>query len=131
MLIGLVLCAAMLSLTLLAVSAQAGSGGVGTGGGGGGDRTSNGDRYDRMWDNFSRKDKKWAHRTSRCESGDRPKAHDPSGKYHGAFQFMKSTWKSSPKSPGDVACKFDWRTQAVVAVKLKQRDGADHWPNCG
>jgi hypothetical protein len=121
---------AMLSVILfLAATAQGGSGGVGTGGGGG---ESGGDRYDRMWDGFKSKDKKWAHRTSQCESGQRPKVHGGGGAYHGAFQFMKSTWKSSPKSPGGDPHTYDWTTQAVVAVKLKQRDGArTHWPNCG
>jgi hypothetical protein len=109
-------------------TAQAGSGGVGSGGGG----DSGGNRYDRMWDNFSRKDKRWAHSTSQCESGQRPKIHGGGGTYHGAFQFMLSTWRSAPKSPGGDPHTRSWKTQAVVAVKLKHRDGArTHWPNCG
>ena len=44
---------------------------------------------------------------------------------------MKSTWKSSPKSVGSDPHKYSWKTQAVVAVLLKKRDGAGHWPNCG
>jgi hypothetical protein len=111
-------------------AAQAGSGGVGSGGGGGGGG-SDGNRYDRMWDNFSHRDKRWAHRTSECESGQRPKIHGGGGAYHGAFQFMLSTWRNAPKSPGGDPHRRNWKTQAVVAVKLKHRDGASHWPNCG
>jgi hypothetical protein len=44
---------------------------------------------------------------------------------------MKSTWRASPKSPGGDPTAYDYRTQAVVAVALKRRDGAGHWPVCG
>ncbi|MEO8092164.1 MAG: transglycosylase family protein [bacterium] len=120
--------AMLVAIMLAAASAQGGSGGVGTGGGG---NDSGGDRYSRIWDKFSNKNHKWAHRTSDCESGGQPHIHGGGGAYHGAFQFMKSTWKSSPKSPGGDPHTYAWKTQAVVAVKLKKRDGAGHWPNCG
>ena len=77
------------------------------------------------------KDKKWAHRTSECEAGGDRNIHGGGGSYHGAFQFMKSTWKSSPKSVGADPHNYSWKTQAVVAVLLKKRDGAGHWPVCG
>jgi hypothetical protein len=51
--------------------------------------------------------------------------------YRGAFQFMKATWRTSPKSPGGDPIRYSYRTQAVVAVMLKRRDGAGHWPVCG
>jgi len=109
-----------------AVTALAGGGGVGTGGGGG-------DRYNREWDSFSEKDKRWAHQTSKCEAGpnEDPNIHDPSGTYHGAFQFLKSTWKTSPMPPGGDPHRYRWKIQAVVAVKLKHRMGSSPWPNCG
>ena len=44
---------------------------------------------------------------------------------------MKSTWKTSPKSPGGDPIKYNYKTQAVVAVALKNKDGAHHWPVCG
>ena len=53
------------------------------------------------------------------------------GRYRGAFQFMRSTWKNSPRSPGGDPIAYPYRTQAVVAVLLKRRDGAGHWPVCG
>jgi len=124
--------AGALSMLLIgATTAMGGSGGVESGGDG--SRTSDGgNRYTRMWDSFSKKDKNWAHSTSNCESGGDPNIHGGGGTYHGAFQFMKSTWKSSPKSPGGDPHTYAWKTQAVVAVKLKHRDGArTHWPNCG
>ena len=120
--------AAALSILLIgATTAMGGSGGVGSGDGGGG----GGDRYTKMWNNFSNKDQRWAHRTSECESGGDPHIHSSSGTYHGAFQFMKSTWKSSPKSPGGDPHTYDWKTQAVVAVLLKHHASTNPWPNCG
>ena len=121
---------AVIAMIMAGASAHAGSGGgtggVGSGGGGGG----GGDRYDRLWRDFSHKQKRWAYRTSDCESGGR--AHIDSGSYHGAFQFLLSTWRQAPRSPGGDAHKYRWRVQAVVAVELKKRDGAKtYWPNCG
>ena len=123
---------AMISLGT-AVTALAGGGGVGTSGGGDGDRdkSTTGSRYAQAWNGFSRKDKRWARRTSECESGQDPNIHNSGGEYHGAFQFMKATWRSSPMSPGGDPHRYTWKTQAVVAVKLKHRDGAGHWPVCG
>jgi Transglycosylase-like domain len=89
------------------------------------------DKYVRLWDQVSRRDKRWARSTSECESGRDPNAIGGGGKYRGAFQFLKSTWRRSPKSPGGDPIKYPYRTQAVVAVALKNRDGAGHWPNCG
>ena len=88
-------------------------------------------KYQRLWDRVSRRDKRWARSTSKCESGRDPNAIGGGGKYRGAFQFMKSTWRRSPKSPGGDPIDYPYRTQAVVAVALKSRDGAGHWPNCG
>ncbi len=93
--------------------------------------TESGDKYTRIWDRTSRKDKKWARKTAECESGKDPNAIGGGGMYRGAFQFMKSTWKASPKSPGGDPIKFNYKTQAVVAVALKNKDGAHHWPVCG
>lgn len=88
-------------------------------------------RYRRLWDRVSRKNKRWARRTSECESGGDPDAIGGGGRYRGAFQFMRSTWRAAPKSPGGDPIRFNYKTQAVVAVALKKSDGAHHWPNCG
>jgi transglycosylase-like protein len=140
---------AIAALGLLAIGgsaligeASASSGGIGTGGTGGTGASPTGDlkpqrnervgvKYTRMWDHFSPADKRWARRTSECESGGNPDAIGGGGLYRGAFQFMRSTWKASPKSPGGDPIAYPYRTQAVVAILLKNRDGADHWPVCG
>lgn len=88
-------------------------------------------KYARLWDRVSRKDKRWARKTSDCESGRDPDAIGGGGRYRGAFQFMKATWRTSPKSPGGDPIAYSYKTQAVVAVALKRRDGDGHWPVCG
>ena len=126
-------------LSLAVGQASAGSGGVGTDGTGSGSKTKSAgsgssagsDRYSRLWNRTPRSQKRWASRTSRCESGKNPDAIGGGGRYRGAFQFLKSTWRRSPKSPGGDPIDYSYKTQAVVAVKLKQRDGAGHWPVCG
>ena len=90
-----------------------------------------GDKYAAIWKRTARRDKRWARATAECESGRDPDAIGGGGAYRGAFQFMKSTWKAAPKSPGGDPIKHPYRTQAVVAVALKHRDGASHWPHCG
>ena len=135
---------AVATIAMLAISAAsldaadaANSGGISTGGtGAGGDTEAEepaegSDKYSRIWDRTSAKDKKWARKTAECESGGDPKAIGGGGAFRGAFQFMKSTWKTSPKSPGGDPIKYAYTTQAVVAVALKNQDGAGHWPVCG
>ena len=127
-----------LALIAMSGSALGASGGTSVGGGGGGDgsRTADGGgntspKYQRLWDDTTRKQRRWARRTSECESGGDPNAIGGGGRYRGAFQFMKSTWRTSPKSPGGDPIRYTYKTQAVVAVKLTKRDGAGHWPVCG
>jgi hypothetical protein len=88
-------------------------------------------KYRRIWRKVPNRQKRWAKRTARCESGGDPRAIGGGGKYRGAFQFLRSTWRASPRSPGGDPIRFNYRTQAVVAVALKRRDGAHHWPVCG
>lgn len=126
---GLIALTLAVGLFFAVASAQGGSGGTGpqtT------SKKSGGDRYTRIWNQKVRKsEKRWARRTSECESGGNRRIHGGGGRYHGAFQFMKSTWRSSPKSPGGDPHRYRWKTQAVVAVYLKRRDGKGHWPHCG
>jgi Transglycosylase-like domain len=138
--VGLVLAAALAvlatSLVISTAPAAAASGGVSPNGDAGSDTGSqepsaSDAKYVRLWDKVSRRDRRWARSTSKCESGGDPKAIGGGGKYRGAFQFLKSTWRNSPKSPGGDPIRHSYRTQAVVAVALKRRDGAGHWPNCG
>ncbi len=124
---------AMLSLGT-AVTALAGGGGVGTGGGGGGGGEAVRRRPLRgRVGLLPAKDKKWAHKTSECESGpnEDPNIHSPGRDYHGAFQFLKSTWQAAPMSKGKDAHNYSWKVQAVVAVKWMHKAGKDQWPVCG
>ena len=71
----------------------------------------------------------WARSTSSCESGMNPAAHNPSGIYHGAFQFLLSTWWAAGGT-GDPH-QHSWAYQAVVAVRWLHVAGAGQWPVCG
>lgn len=93
--------------------------------------TAKSGKYNRLWKKASNRDKRWARRTSECESGGDPDAIGGGGKYRGAFQFLKSTWRAAPKSPGGDPIRYAYKTQAVVAIALKRSDGRGHWPNCG
>ena len=134
-LLGLALTAvALFAIALGGVAQAPASGGIGTGGNG--DAKDGGDgrtaaKYVRIWDRTSKRNKRWARNTAECESGGDPKAIGGGGMYRGAFQFMKSTWKSSPKSPGGDPIRYTYKTQAVVAVALKKRAGTSPWPVCG
>lgn len=88
-------------------------------------------KYKRIWSRTSKKQKRWAARTAACESGRDPRAIGGGGRYRGAFQFMRATWRSSPRSPGGDPITYTYKTQAVVAVALRKRDGDGHWPVCG
>jgi hypothetical protein len=122
----------LIALVMLAATMISSAPALGGSGGTGAKLSSGGNKYDRLWDGLSRKQHRWARRTSECESGGDPTAHGGGGTYHGAFQFMLSTWKDAPKSPGGDPHEKAWKVQAVVAVYTKKRDGAKaDWPNCG
>jgi hypothetical protein len=129
------LVAALCAIALFAATGSAsGSGGLSSGGGGTGGPSSSGKteaKYARLWDKTSAGNKRWARKTSYCESGGDPKAIGGGGAYRGAFMFLRSSWKSSPKSPGGDPIAYSYRTQAVVAVHLKMQVGTGPWPVCG
>ena len=111
-------------------SAVASSGGVSASSGGTG--SGSGDsKYKRLWHKTSRHNKHWANKTAECESGKDPNAIGGGGQYRGAFQFMKSSWKNAPKTPGGDPIDYGYKTQAVVAVALKKHMGTKPWPVCG
>ena len=121
---------ALIAMIAAAASAHASSGGVGAGDGGG-TSTAGSARYSRLWDGFSAKEHRWAHKTSDCESGGDAQAIGGHGEYRGAFQFTRPTWRHARKSPGGDPVRYVWRTQAVVAVVLKHHEGTKPWPVCG
>jgi Transglycosylase-like domain len=87
--------------------------------------------YDQRWNHsVSKKNKRWAKRVSRCESGGNPNAVGAGGLYRGAFQFSRSTWRTSPRSPGGDPIDYSYKTQGFVAVRLKMKVGPGPWPNC-
>ena len=69
--------------------AGASGGGIGTGGGGGGDANRAGSKYAGIWEDYNQRNKRWARKTSECESGGDPNAIGGGGKYRGAFQFLR------------------------------------------
>lgn len=66
---------------------------------------------------------------ARCESGGDPGRHSLNGKYHGAFQFLISTWQSIGYE-GDPH-NHSYATQKEAAGKLIARSGwASQFPRC-
>ena len=123
---------ALIGATAVAMtsSAVASSGGVSASSGGTG--SGSGDsKYKRLWHKTSRHNKHWANKTAQCESGKDPNAIGGGGQYRGAFQFMRSSWKNAPKTPGGDPIDYGYKTQAVVAVALKKHMGTKPWPVCG
>lgn len=121
-------------LALGAGTASAGSGGMAPGGtdtSTGSDQNLTPAKYHRLWGSVSRPDKRWARDVSECESGHDPNALALGGDYRGAFMFTPDAWRTSPKSPGGDPIDYSYKTQAVVAVALKKRDGTGPWPVCG
>jgi hypothetical protein len=128
------LAVAGLTMASMAVAVQpvsAGSGGISPVAEGSGATSSAAGKYERIWRSFRPGERRWANSTAECESGHNPRAIGGGGMYRGAFQFLRSTWRASPKSPGGDPVAYPYRTQAVVAVLLMRRDGAGHWPVCG
>jgi len=123
---------ALIGATAVAMtpSAVASSGGVSASSGGTG-RGRGDSKYKRLWHKTSRHNKHWANKTAECESGKDPNAIGGGGQYRGAFQFMKSSWKNAPKTPGGDPIDYGYKTQAVVAVALKKHMGTKPWPVCG
>jgi hypothetical protein len=54
--------------------------------------------------------------------------HNPTGKYHGAFQFDIPTWQSVG-GPGDPH-EHDYATQLHYAKILQSQRGWSPWPYC-
>jgi len=132
-LLALALSAALVVVLLAAAGgASARSGGIGANPGArGGNNNATPAKYHRLWNKVKRRDKRWANRVAHCESGKDPNAVALKGRYRGAFMFTRDAWKTSPKTPGGDPIDYSYRTQAVVAVHLKKRDGTRPWPVCG
>lgn len=71
-----------------------------------------------------------------CESGGRYDAVDPSGLYHGAYQFLPSTWDGLarrfwPELVGVLPSAAAPADQDRIAFKLFELEGVSPWPTCG
>lgn len=64
-----------------------------------------------------------------CESGGNPSAVDPSGTYHGLYQFDAGTWQSVGGS--GVASQASAEEQTMRAQMLYEQRGSAPWPVCG
>lgn len=73
-------------------------------------------------------DEQWA-RLRHCESTGNYRAVSPSGKYRGAYQFDRQTWRSVGGT-GDPAAASP-AEQDHRAVRLYLERGASPWPRCG
>jgi hypothetical protein len=122
---------ALIGATAAAMSSSAMASSGGTSLSSGGDSKTGASKYKRLWRKTSRHNKHWANKTAECESGKDPNAIGGGGTYRGAFQFMKSSWHHAPKTPGGDPVDYSYKTQAVVAVALKKREGTKPWPVCG
>jgi soluble lytic murein transglycosylase-like protein len=63
-------------------------------------------------------------RVARCESNLDPCAVNTSGPYYGLFQFLKSTWKSTPYGDQDI---YDPKAQALAAGWMWKQGRKDEW----
>lgn len=126
-----IIAVAMLALTVAAGSAALAPAAEGSGGVSATEGQQTGDRYDRLWKRTTRRERRWANRVAMCESGRDPRAIGGGGRYRGAFQFLRRTWRNSPRSPGGDPIRYRYKVQAVVAVHLKRREGRSPWPVCG
>jgi hypothetical protein len=63
-------------------------------------------------------------RVARCESTLDPCAMNQSGPYYGLFQFLKSTWRSTPYGDRDI---FDPQAQALAAGWMWEQGRKDEW----
>lgn len=68
-------------------------------------------------------------RIAACESGSRPTAVSPGGRYRGMFQFDLSTWRGVGGT-GDPA-RASEAEQWGRALLLYARRGSQPWPVCG
>jgi peptidoglycan hydrolase CwlO-like protein len=66
----------------------------------------------------------WALRVAKCESNYNPDAVNPWSGTEGLFQFMPSTWRSTPYGRQNV---FDPWYNSLGAAWLYQRDGPGQW----
>lgn len=63
-------------------------------------------------------------RVARCESNLDPCAVNRSGPYYGLYQFLESTWKTTPYKRDDI---FDPKAQALAAAWMWKQGRKNEW----
>ena len=63
-------------------------------------------------------------RVARCESNLDPCAYNRSGPYFGLYQYLKSTWKSTPYGDRDI---YDPRAQALATAWMWKKGRKNEW----
>ena len=63
-------------------------------------------------------------RVARCESNLDPCAYNRSGPYFGLYQFLKSTWKSTPYGNKDI---YDPEFQALATAWMWKKGRKNEW----
>jgi hypothetical protein len=63
-------------------------------------------------------------RVARCESGLDPCAVNRRGPYYGLYQFLKSTWRTTPYRDRNI---YDPKAQALAAGWMWQHGRKDEW----
>jgi hypothetical protein len=63
-------------------------------------------------------------RVGRCESNLDPRAENPAGPYFGLFQFLRSTWASTPYADEDI---FDPTANANAAAWMWRQGRRNEW----
>jgi soluble lytic murein transglycosylase-like protein len=68
----------------------------------------------------------WAYRVSWCESRHQPGAYNRSSGASGLYQFIPSTWRTTPQGRAGLS-PFDPYANAAAAAWLYRTGGPGHW----
>ncbi len=63
-------------------------------------------------------------RVARCESGLDPCAYSKAGPYYGLYQFLKSTWKTTPYKSRSI---YDPKAQALATAWMWKKGRKNEW----
>ena len=63
-------------------------------------------------------------RVARCESKLDPCAYNPSGPYYGLYQYLKSTWKTTPYHDRNI---YDPKAQALATGWMWEQGRKNEW----
>jgi hypothetical protein len=81
-------------------------------------------RYIRRAARKYRQSKRAMIRVARCESRLDPCAYNPSGPYYGLYQYLKSTWKTTPYHDRNI---YDPKAQALATGWMWEQGRKNEW----